>query len=249
VHFGGGSPTSLTAADFQAVVNRIKQHFAITADAEIAVELDPRTATPDYVKAMADVGVNRASLGVQDFHPDVQKAINRIQPYAQVAEVIAWLRHNGITDLNMDLVYGLPHQTTDTLLETIDMTLALQPKRVSLFGYAHVPWMKTHQKLIPESVLPQAEARWHQYEAATQHFKDKGYVAVGLDHFAAPDDPLAIALGNGTLNRNFQGYTTDTAEALIGLGASGIGSLPSGYVANEAWRAVAGARYCAPGGD
>lgn len=233
VHFGGGSPTILSPDDFRRTVARLKSLFDIAPGAEIAVELDPRTADETYVVAMAEAGVTRASIGVQDFNEQVQVAINRIQPYAVTDQVIGWLRRHGITGINMDLVYGLPHQTAESVVETVDRAVGLGPRRLSLFGYAHVPWMKKHQRLIPEDALPDTTERWRQYETATMRLESHGYVAVGLDHFAAPDDELALALKAGRLHRNFQGYTTDTATALVGLGASGIGSLPQGYVANE----------------
>ncbi|WP_413204011.1 oxygen-independent coproporphyrinogen III oxidase [Rhodospirillum sp. A1_3_36] len=233
VHFGGGTPTILKGEDFARVLDTLRARFGLSESAEVAVEMDPRTATLDYVKTMAKAGVTRASIGVQDFEPQVQAAVNRIQPIELVEQVIGWLRDNGISDINMDLIYGLPHQTTESVLTTVDRAVAMNPARVSLFGYAHVPWMKKHMRLIPEDTLPGASERWSQYLAATRRFQELGYVAIGLDHFAAPDDEMALALNTGTLHRNFQGYTTDTAPALIGLGASGIGYLPQGYVANE----------------
>jgi oxygen-independent coproporphyrinogen III oxidase len=232
VHFGGGSPTILTPEDFVRTVETLRQHFILKPDAEIAVELDPRTADETYVQAMASVGVTRASIGVQDFDPKVQEAINRIQPYDVTANVIEWLRRHGVPEINLDLVYGLPYQSVDGLLDTIDKAHGFKPRRIALFGYAHVPWMKKHQRLIPEAALPDTDTRWDQYELGTKRLEDLGYVKIGLDHFAAPDDPLAIALNEKRLHRNFQGYTTDSADVLIGLGASGIGSLPQGYVAN-----------------
>ena len=234
VHFGGGSPTILSPDDFVATVDRLRKRFLLKEDAEIAVELDPRTADEDYVKAMARAGVTRASIGVQDFNPQVQEAINRIQPYDVTAQVIGWLRKHGVPEINMDLIYGLPYQTCESLLETMDLAVGFSPKRIALFGYAHVPWMKKHQRLIPEAALPDIAERWRQYETAQQRLvKVHGYVQVGLDHFARPDDAMAIALAENKLHRNFQGYTTDEAAILVGFGASGIGSLPQGYVANE----------------
>jgi oxygen-independent coproporphyrinogen III oxidase len=232
VHFGGGSPTILSPEDFVRTVDTLRERFIVKPDAEVAVELDPRTADEAYVKAMASAGVTRASIGVQDFDPKVQQAINRIQPYEVTANVIDWLRRHGVPEINMDLVYGLPHQTVDGLLATIDKAHGFGPRRIALFGYAHVPWMKKHMRLIPEDSLPDTESRWQQYEQATARLEALGYVKIGLDHFAAPDDSLAIALRHKHLHRNFQGYTTDTADTLIGFGASGIGSLPQGYVAN-----------------
>ena len=232
IHFGGGSPTILSAEDFVRTLDTLRRHFLVKPDAEIAVELDPRTADEAYVRAMAGAGVTRASIGVQDFDPKVQEAINRIQPYDVTARVVDWLRRHGVPEINMDLVYGLPYQSVDGLLDTVDKAHGFAPRRIALFGYAHVPWMKKHQRLIPEEALPDTDTRWLQYERATARLEDLGYVKIGLDHFAAPDDPLAVALRDKRLHRNFQGYTTDTAEALIGFGASGIGSLPPGYVAN-----------------
>ena len=235
IHFGGGSPTILSAEDFVRTVDLLRQHFVLKGDAEVAVELDPRTADEAYVKAMAGAGVTRASIGVQDLDDKVQQAINRIQPYEITEQVTGWLRHYGVAEVNIDLIYGLPFQTLDGLLATIDKAVSgLKPSRVALFGYAHVPWMKKHQRLIPEESLPDTATRFAQYEQGCKLLTETyGYVQVGLDHFAAPDDELAVALKSKTLHRNFQGYTTDTASALIGLGASGIGSLPQGYVANE----------------
>ncbi len=233
MHFGGGSPTILTPDDFVATVERLRGKFLLAENAEIAVELDPRTADEAYVKAMAGCGVTRASIGVQDFNPLVQQTINRIQPYEVTARVISWLRQYGVPEINMDLVYGLPHQTVASLTETIDLAVGFQPRRIALFGYAHVPWMKKHQRLIPEDTLPDFSERWRQYDMATAHLVGHGYVQIGLDHFARHDDAMAIALRERRLHRNFQGYTTDAAPFLIGFGASGIGSLPQGYVANE----------------
>ena len=233
VHFGGGTPTILTPADFTATIERLRRHFLIRDDAEIAVELDPRTTDRDYIKAMVAVGVTRCSMGVQDFNPKVQEAINRIQPYDVTARTFDWLRADGVTEINMDLIYGLPFQTVESMIETIDQAIGLAPRRIALFGYAHVPWMKKHQRLIPEAALPNIDQRWAMYDGAARRLTERGYVAVGLDHFARADDEIAVALKEGRLHRNFQGYTTDEADALIGLGASGIGSLPQGYIAND----------------
>ncbi len=233
IHFGGGSPTIMSAEDFVKTLGLLREHFLLAEGAEVAVELDPRTANEAYVKAMAGAGVTRASIGVQDFNPKVQEAVNRIQPLEVTARVIEWLRAYDVPEVNMDLMYGLPFQTTDSLLETVDQAVAFQPRRISLFGYAHVPWMKKHQRLIPEEALPDTAQRWDQYNRATQRLKDSGYVMIGLDHFALESDEMAQALSEGKLHRNFQGYTTDTAPVLVAFGASGIGSLPQGYVAND----------------
>ncbi|MBF0394236.1 MAG: oxygen-independent coproporphyrinogen III oxidase [Alphaproteobacteria bacterium] len=233
IHFGGGSPTILSPEDFVRTIDLIRDLYDVAPAAEIAVELDPRTADERYVEAMARAGVTRASIGVQDFDEKVQKAINRIQPYEVTERVIDWLRHFGVPEINIDLVYGLPFQTVDSLLDTVDRAVAFRPSRIALFGYAHVPWMKKHQRLIPDETLPDVPTRWAQYDRATARLEDHGYVQVGLDHFALPDDAMARALAENRLHRNFQGYTTDEAPVLLGFGASGIGSLPQGYVANE----------------
>ncbi len=232
LHWGGGSPTMLTGDDWLGVIGALRRRFDVAADAEIAVELDPRDTTEAYVAALAAAGVNRVSIGVQDFHPDVQAAINRIQPFEVVERVCRWLRDAGIRNINLDLMYGLPHQTTERILVMVDRAVELKPSRLALFGYAHVPWMKSHQRLIDEASLPDARARLDQLAVASRRLEDHGYRAIGLDHFARPDDALARAFDEGRLRRNFQGYTTDDAPVLLGFGASAIGSLPQGYVQN-----------------
>jgi oxygen-independent coproporphyrinogen-3 oxidase len=232
LHFGGGTPTMLAPGDLRVLGERLRQRFEILADAEVAVEIDPRRLEPATVEALAAIGVNRASLGVQDVNPEVQRAINRWQPFAMVERAVDRLRAAGIGGVNLDLMYGLPHQTEACVLRTVEAALRLAPERVALFGYAHVPWMKRHQRLIDEAALPDGRARATQLERAAARLADAGYVAIGLDHFALPDDDLATALREGGLHRNFQGYTTDAAPALLGFGVSAIGSLPQGYVQN-----------------
>ena len=214
-------------------MDKLRSRFDVTDDAEIAVELDPRTASEEYVAELERAGVNRASIGVQSYEPKVQEAIHRIQPYETTKQVIEWLRAHSITRINMDLMYGLPLQDTGEIETMIDLTVELQPNRIALFGYAHVPWMKSHQKMIKEEDLPDAAERWKQFTLAVERLKERGYVQVGFDHFAHPDDPMAKAIETGDLHRNFQGYTTDSATAMLGFGASAIGYLPQGYVANE----------------
>ena len=195
-------------------------------------ELDPRYVTPELARTLAAVGVTRASLGVQEFAPDIQSAIGRVQPFAVVERAVRVLREFGIGRINLDLMYGLPHQTVDDIRTTVDLAASLQPQRVAYFGYAHVPWFKPHQRLIDEAALPGATERLDQAEAARAALVACGYEAIGLDHFARPDDPLAVAARCGRLRRNFQGYTTDDAVALIGFGASAIGRFPQGFVQN-----------------
>lgn len=232
IHWGGGTPTILSAGDSERIMAAVADRFTLAPDAEIAVEMDPRTMTAEIAAALARQGVNRASLGVQDFTPAVQKAINRIQPFETVERVVGWLRDAGIAGINFDLMYGLPEQTVGDVVATIDLAMRLAPARIALFGYAHVPWMKAHQKMIAEDTLPDARERFRQAEAAAARLVEHGYRRIGLDHFARPGDAMARALDEGRLHRNFQGYTTDPAETLIGLGASSIGALPDGYVQN-----------------
>ena len=232
IHWGGGTPTILSPEDLQRIAGRLAETFRIRPEAEIAVEIDPRTITLEHVKALAASGLSRASLGVQDFDPKVQETIRRVQSFEQTARVAAWLREAGVSGLNLDLMYGLPYQTVESVKRSVELALKLDPDRIALFGYAHVPWMKRHQALLPEASLPDSVARVEQREAATDAFLRAGYVQIGLDHFAKPDDPMAVRQRDGRLHRNFQGYTTDEAAALVGFGTSAIGSLPQGYIQN-----------------
>ncbi len=233
IHWGGGSPTMLTPEDIAGLSDAIRAHFALAEDAEFAVEIDPRGFTPQIADSLARAGLTRASIGVQDCDPLVQRAINRIQPMETTRAAVELLRERGIGSLNVDLIYGLPHQTVAGLRDTIEFALSLNPDRLAVFGYAHVPQFKKHQKLIPEDALPNAEERFAQAQAADILMASRGYRAIGIDHFAKPSDTMAIAQREGRLRRNFQGYTTDTAPALIGIGASSIGALPQGYVQNH----------------
>ena len=232
IHWGGGSPTILSPSDILRLADHLNLRFNILDDAEIAIEIDPRGFKADSVRALADAGFNRVSLGVQDVNIKVQEAINRVQPFEETAQVVENLRAEGITRINMDIMYGLPFQTDAHIRETISKVISLEPSRLALFGYAHVPWMKTHQKMIKDNTLPNADQRLEHMTLASNLLVEAGYVAIGLDHFAKPDDPLAIAQAKGRLYRNFQGYTTDDAESLIGFGASAIGVTNNGYVQN-----------------
>ena len=240
IHLGGGSPNMLSAEDLAAVFDRLRAVFRLGPDLEVAAELDPASLTRDWVQAAARQGLSRASLGVQNLDPQVQAAVNRMETYEEVAQTVAWLREVEVRSVNIDLMYGLPHQTTSNTQATLDRVLRLTPERIALFGYAHVPWMKAHQQLIDERALPGPVARLDQSEAAAERLVAEGYVRIGLDHFALPTDELARAQRDGRLRRNFQGYTTDTARALLGLGASAISALPQGFVQNASaevsWR-------------
>ncbi|MBZ0218601.1 MAG: oxygen-independent coproporphyrinogen III oxidase [Fimbriimonadaceae bacterium] len=233
IHWGGGSPTILTPEDTLRLAAHIRASFEFTGDAEFAVEIDPRDFDEGRITALAEAGLTRASIGVQDFDPRVQKAINRIQTFEETETAVNALRGHGVRSINIDAMYGLPHQGLKEVEHTLAQVLRLRPDRVALFGYAHVPWMKSHQKLIAEDALPDLAARHAQAAFASDYLGDAGYVRIGFDHFAVPGDSLAKAALAGNLKRNFQGYTTDEAASLIGLGASAISRLPQGYVQND----------------
>ncbi len=241
IHWGGGTPSMLSDADLAHLMDVIRAGFTLADDAEIAIEIDPRTLKPGQAAHFAACGINRASLGVQDFDPTVQQAINRVQSYEQTARAVDDLRSAGIGGLNLDLMYGLPYQDLLVMETTIHQALTLDPDRIALFGYAHVPWMKRHQALIPDTHLPNTRERLAQSTRATEIIEAAGYHSIGLDHFARAHDPLVVKSKTGTLRRNFQGYTTDEADILLGFGASAISTLPQGYVQNEPtiapWRA------------
>lgn len=233
LHFGGGSPSMLEAVDFARIVNHLKTRFDFAPDAEIAVEIDPRTVDAEKARAYAAVGVNRASLGVQDFNAHVQEKINRVQPVELVRNVVDWLRDAGITAINFDLIYGLPGQGEAEIANSIALALSMQPDRFAVFGYAHVPWFKKHQQMIKDEDLPGTEERMAQADQVAELLTKAGYVRVGFDHYARRDDNLANAVKEGRIRRNFQGYTDDDCDTLIGFGASSISSLPQGYVQNS----------------
>lgn len=233
-HWGGGSPTLLTADQVEALSATLDEHFDRDEAAEIAVEIDPRTLTDALARAFGEAGVNRASVGVQSFDPKVQAAINRAQSFATSQAAVRSLRGHGIAAINLDLVYGLPFQTVASCVATVEQALELKPDRLAVFGYAHVPGMKAHQRKIDETALPSTAERRAQFEAIATALAGAGYRQIGLDHFVLPSDPLARAAESGTLHRNFQGYTLDPCPTLIGFGVSAIGRLPQGFVQNAA---------------
>ncbi len=233
VHFGGGTPTIVEPADFMALADLLRGHFGFTPTAELAIEIDPRTLTPDMAAALGSAGIGRASLGVQSFDPAVQKAVNRIQTEEQTFESVRSLRECGVERINFDLIYGLPNQTVRSCVETATAAAAMRPDRLAVFGYAHVPSFKKHQRMIDEATLPDGRARSEQALAIAETLVAAGYRQIGLDHFARADDDLSLAQAAGRLRRNFQGYTTDDCRTLIGFGASAIGHTAQGYVQNE----------------
>lgn len=233
VHFGGGTPTIMPAADLVELMARLRGRFDFQPGAELAIEIDPRRLEDAMLDAMAEGGINRASLGVQTFDPRVQLAINRVQPLKDTRAAVDGLRRVGVAQVNFDLIYGLPHQTVESCIDTVEKAISLRPDRLAVFGYAHVPDFKKHQRLIDEEVLPDSVARVEQATAIAEALVAAGYVQIGLDHFALPGDELSLAQAEGRLRRNFQGYTTDACAKLIGFGASAIGHTPQGYVQND----------------
>ncbi|KWV54651.1 coproporphyrinogen III oxidase [Bradyrhizobium macuxiense] len=232
IHFGGGTPTVMTPETFADLVGTLRYSFLVRPDAELAVEIDPRTLTEPMAEALGYCGVNRVSLGIQSFDSAVQRAINRPQSFEQTATSVERLRRAGVGRINFDLIYGLPLQTAASCLDTVAKCVQLRPDRLSVFGYAHIPSFKKHQRKIDSASLPNSVERYLQSETIAEALIDAGYVRIGLDHFALPDDALALASQEGTLRRNFQGYTNDSADALVGLGASAIGRMPQGFVQN-----------------
>lgn len=233
VHFGGGTPTLIEPAEFGALMELLRRRFAVSKTAAIAVEIDPRTFTLATSEGLAAAGVNRASLGVQSFDPIVQTAINRVQSVAQTERAVETLRQHGIIRINFDLIYGLPNQTVQSCIQTAATAVAMRPDRLAVFGYAHVPSFKKNQRLIDEAALPDSPARAEQAAAMANTLIAAGYRQIGLDHFALPDDELALAQKAGRLRRNSLGYSADTCDKVIGFGPSAVGRLGDGYVQNE----------------
>ena len=240
LHLGGGTPTILSAATMARLLQAVFDAFDRNTDFEFSVEIDPTDAAPDLLQTLIDFGMNRASIGVQDFADHVQKAIGRPQSLDQTKFVAEFLRGAGLPSLNVDLLYGLPHQTPDSFRRTLDHVTDLAPDRLAIYGYAHVPWMSKRQVMIRDSDLPEAMERFELATIAQNTLADQGYRAIGIDHFAKPGDSLAHADVKGTLRRNFQGYTDDQSETLLGFGASAISAFRQGYVHNavatSAWQ-------------
>ena len=232
LHLGGGTPTLLSADQMRILLDAIFGAFRTADDFEFSVEIDPTEAEKDVLAELGNWGKCRASIGVQDFDPAVQKAIGRQQSFEETSRVVSILRNSGVRSLNIDLLYGLPFQTIDGLMTTLDQVITLRPDRLALYGYAHVPHMSKRQVMIPDNALPDPETRYHMSSKAEARAVARGYVPLGLDHFARPSDSLAQAAGAGTMRRNFQGYTDDPCQTLIGFGASAISTFKEGYTQN-----------------
>ncbi len=233
MHFGGGTPNFLDPGQLATLGALIRRHFAFEPDAEISVELDPRRLTREHVAAFRDMGATRASFGIQDFNTEVQEAVNRVQPRELSDQAAAWIRECGFASLNLDLIYGLPRQTPETFARTLEIALELNPDRFAVFSYAHVPWMKPAQKLVERSVLPEPGTKLEMLKLVIETLTARGYVYIGMDHFARETDELALAQRAGTLQRNFQGYTTRAGADIHAFGMSSISQTQTHYRQNE----------------
>jgi oxygen-independent coproporphyrinogen-3 oxidase len=232
IHFGGGTPTFLSPDQVLRLGTMLHKYFKMAPDVEFGVEIDPRHFNQDMAQAWKQIGMNRASLGVQDTDIEVQKAINRIQPISMTQQTVQWLRDVGVYSLNFDLIYGLPGQNTDTFNRSIDDTLALSPDRFAIYSYAHLPHLFAGQRLIDESLMPQPQEKLNMLVLAHQKMERAGYVFIGMDHFAKPDDALSVALSQGTLHRNFMGYSTHGGLDMLGLGLTSISKIGDHYLQN-----------------
>lgn len=232
MHWGGGTPTFLRPDEIVELGNKIHSHFNFTPDAEVSVEVDPRRLTQDHVQALHQAGFNRASLGVQDVNPEVQKAVHRVQSDEQNENTIKWLREEDFDSINIDLIYGLPHQTAESFDKTLDAVLKYDPDRFAVFNYAHVPWVKPAQKLLDADALPAPEEKLAMLKLIIERLTRSGYVYIGMDHFAKLDDELTIAQQNKQLRRNFQGYSTFAGTDIYAFGMSSISQVEDAYYQN-----------------
>ena len=234
LHFGGGSPTFLRPEEIRRLGDIIHKHFTFSPEIEASVEVDPRRLTREHLVALRDFGFNRASMGVQDFDPKVQEAVHRIQPREMTQQAMDWMRELGFRSINLDLIYGLPNQTPESFNKTLDVVLEMQPDRLAVFSYAHVPWIKPAQKILVKKVLPAPETKLEVLKLVIEKLTADGrYVYIGMDHFARPDDELTVAQRNKQLQRNFQGYSTRSGSDIYAFGMSSISQIPDAYWQNE----------------
>jgi oxygen-independent coproporphyrinogen-3 oxidase len=244
-HWGGGTPTYLTPPQIEDLFGFTREHFCFAPDAEIGIEIDPRVTSREHLETLRKLGFNRLSMGIQDFHADVQKAIHRIQPFEMTRDLLFAARDLGFDSINVDLIYGLPYQTPDRFAHTVDQILELTPDRVALFSYAHVPWLKKQQGSFAEH-LPEGMEKFEIFRVGLLKFLEAGYRYIGMDHFAKPGDELAHSQQNRTLHRNFQGYTTKAGADLYGMGITAISGFQNAYAQNHrdipSWEKAVNAR-------
>ena len=232
MHWGGGTPSYLFPEEIREIGSYIKARFSFDADAEASVEIDPRGLTREHMEAFREVGFNRTSFGVQDFNLQVQEAINRVQSEEITRQTVVWARELGFKSVNLDLIYGLPFQTVISFADTVEKVIDISPDRIAVFNYAHVPWLKKHQNVMPAEALPSADARLAILQMTIERLIGAGYVYIGMDHFAKPTDDLAVAQRSGTLYRNFQGYSTRAGSDVYAFGVSAISQFENIYAQN-----------------
>ncbi len=233
IHWGGGTPNYLEIEQVEFLWKNIRKYFTIDPQAEISIEINPRYVDREYILFLRQVGFNRISFGIQDFNPEVQIAVNRVQPEEMLFDVMSWIKEAQFESVNVDLIYGLPYQTKETFRETVKKTIALDPDRIVVFNFAYVPWMKPAQKNIPEAALPLPQEKLEILKMTIEELTSNEYLFIGMDHFAKSTDELAIAQRNGSLKRNFQGYTTHAETELFGFGATSISMLEDAYAQNH----------------
>jgi len=233
MHWGGGTPSYLLPEEIREIGNYIKDRFTFDSEIEASVEIDPRNMVRDHIEAFAEAGFNRTSFGVQDVNLQVQQAINRVQSEEITRQVVIWAREFGFQSVNLDLIYGLPYQTLETFAETVDKVIDISPERVAVFNYAHVPWLKKHQAVMNQDAMPSPDQRLAILEMTSEKLANAGYEYIGMDHFAKPTDELAIAQKEGTLYRNFQGYSTKAGADLYAFGMSAISQFENIYSQNN----------------
>ncbi len=231
-HWGGGTPTYLTPEQMEQLFRYTAERFTFAPDAEIGIEIDPRVTSQGHLETLRRLGFNRLSMGIQDFHAEVQQAIHRVQPLEMTRDLIEAARKLGFDSINVDLIYGLPLQTAERFAHTVEQVVALNPDRVAMFSYAHVPWLRKQQGALATR-LPEGMEKFHIFRAGLEHFLNAGYQYIGMDHFARPNDELAVAQRNRTLHRNFQGYTTKAGADLYGMGVSAISGIGACYAQND----------------
>ena len=230
-HWGGGTPTYLSPEQMEDLFAYMRERFSIAADAEIGVEVDPRVTSPEHLQSLRRMGFNRLSMGVQDFNPVVQETVHRVQPFEMTRDLISAARGLGFDSINVDLIYGLPHQTAQSFAHSVEKVIELRPDRVAMFSYAHVPWLKKQQGSF-KAFLPEGMEKFRIFRAGLETFQRAGYLYIGMDHFAWPGDELAVSQKNRTLHRNFQGYTTKAGADLYGMGVSAISGIGDTYAQN-----------------
>jgi len=230
-HWGGGTPTYSSPAQLEDLFGYTRERYTFAPDAEIGIEVDPRVTSREHLETLRKLGFNRLSMGIQDFHEPVQKAIHRIQPYEITRDLIESARHLGFDSINVDLIYGLPYQTAVTFAHTVDQIIGLAPDRIALFSYAHVPWLKKQQGAFA-AFLPEGMQKFEIFRTGLSKFLEAGYLYIGMDHFAKPDDELATSQAKRTLHRNFQGYTTKAGADLYGMGVTAISGFRDAYAQN-----------------